>query len=366
MNNSTSSMDNIWINPVPSVSITEPEPKKRKTENSETVVQIIEKQNEEEGVDGDDNSPVPSTNVTESEPKERKTENSETVVQTIENQNEEEGVDGDDNSSDESYDNITNTDTGLDVEVKEFLSEETSKTTTEEVTTLGTVETTETVLSQSDKTGDVECVSTRTNESVNSGRNEIVQGRHEFFSAFHEYCVGGTTSLTTDEWVSQIQKDKDFALKWSTDDVNNHREELLSSLPDMSLILGGERRQFPSQMSPYEVYGAYIYLLTYFLQQHSPSIATTTRTDNFPWTPSPAFVNVSDPVFPYLNPFNIPTMITPMFPFPFATLTTPPISEPITMTPTYPCFPITPNTDSDITLSDDVDSSCYVSCRLER
>ena len=128
-----------------------------------------------------------------------------------------------------------------DVEVKEISSEEIYSTTIEEMMTSGTVESTETVTSESNTTGDVESVPNMTNDSV--------QRRCGFFSAFHEYCVGRTESLTTEELVSRVQKDKDSALNWTTEEVNNIREELLSALPDMSLVLGRGKQQFSPHLS---------------------------------------------------------------------------------------------------------------------
>ena len=63
--------------------------------------------------------------------------------------------------------------------------------TCEEIPKLGTVETTKTVTSEINTTLDVERVGTTTTDSV--------RHRRKFFSAFHEYCVGGTESLTIDE-----------------------------------------------------------------------------------------------------------------------------------------------------------------------
>ena len=224
------------------------------------------------------------------------------------------------------------------VEVEDISTEKfNGNTTTEEVPKSGTVEITKTVTSETNATCDGERVGSTTTDSV--------QHRRKFFSAFHEYCVEGTGSLTIDECVSRIQQDKDSALNWSTDEVNNHREELLSALPDMSSILGGERRHVPPQMSPYEVYGAYMYLLTFFLQQYPPSILITTPTDTSSWIPSPAFANVSDPVFPCFNPFNTPVMMNPVSCFnPSVPLPITSMPVPITTDLTYPCSPSTPVT----------------------
>jgi hypothetical protein len=217
------------------------------------------------------------------------------------------------------------------VEVEDISPEESYNITTEGDTTVETVETNEPV--------SIDVITTRDVEPVSSPTNDPVEHRCDFFSAFHSYCVGGTGSVTMDEWVSRIQKDKEFALTWTTDDRIRHRDQLLSALPDMSLVLGCGRQNFSPESSPHEVYDAYMYLLNFFLQQHvfsrlmmTPSLLTmapslpltpfttntilplTTPTYTSSWTPSPAFANITNPVFPYSHLFVAPTTMTPTFP----------------------------------------------------
>ena len=285
----------------------------------------------DDGIESEEKSHVEVENTS---PEERDDNTKTEVIQS----EEESHVEVEENSGEEKNDEVIESVSESDVEVENTSSKKfKDNTQLEEVPKSGIVERIETITS--------EVNTTRDGERVESTMTDSVPHRRKFFSAFHEYCVGGTGSLTIDECVSRIQKDKDSALNWSPDEVNNHREELLSALPDMSSILGGERRHLSPQMSPYEVYGAYIYLLTFFLQQHSSSIPMTTPTDTSSLTSSPASVNVSDPVFSCFNPFNTPTMIVPV-PFfnPYVSLPTTSMCGPITTDPTFSCSSSTPPT----------------------
>ena len=103
---------------------------------------------------------------------------------------------------------------------------------------------------------------------VSNNEQTHVVRRREPFSAFHSYCVG-MESLPMNVWIDRIQKDKQSALKWTTNECIRYHKLLMSALPDMSLVLGRGKQQFPSHLSPKEVQFIYIYLLSFFLLQHT-------------------------------------------------------------------------------------------------